>query len=132
MAKEHNWKEILGWEDLQIEDLRFIGYMYAKQGKYDIALTFFEALSILNPDNAYDLQTVGAIYLQMGNNINALNHLEKAIKIEPEHYPTRLNRIKALYLLGYKDTATQQARELGNHPNASIAKAAEALIYSYA
>ncbi len=126
-----DWKQVLGWQTKQIEDLRFVGYNYAKDGKYDIALCIFEALIVLNPEGLYDLQTMGAIYLQVGNNINALNYFEKALKIDPEHLPTKLNRVKAMYLLGYKDVATQEAKKLLSYPNMQIANMAQALINCY-
>ncbi len=83
-----DWLSILGWNKDELEDLRFVGYSYIKQGKYDIAITFFEALTILSPDSVYDLQTLGALYLQKGNNLMALNYIEKAIKLDaypPSH-----------------------------------------------
>ena len=54
-----DWLSILGWNKDELEDLRFVGYSYIKQGKYDIAITFFEALTILSPESVYDLQTLG-------------------------------------------------------------------------
>src|SRR5260221_12674088 len=94
-----NWLEVLDWGQDELEDLRFVGYSYLKQGKYDIALTFFEALTVLNPRNVYDLQTLGALYLQIGNNLMALNFIERSLKIDPNHLPTKLNRAKALFSL---------------------------------
>src|SRR5436190_1176214 len=100
-----NWLDVLGWGNEEIEDLRFVGYSYIKQGRYDIATTFFEALVVLSSKNPYDLQTLGALYLQKGNNLMALNYIEQALKIEPDHPPTLLNRTKALFALGYKRQA---------------------------
>ncbi|MBI5273747.1 MAG: tetratricopeptide repeat protein [Chlamydiales bacterium] len=126
-----DWKQVLGWKTTQLEDLRFVGYNYAKDGKYNIALSIFEALVVLNSQSIYDLQTLGAIYLQVGNNINALNCFEKALKFDPEHLPTIINRIKAMYLLGYKDIATQEAKKLVSHQNIQVANVATALINCY-
>ena len=56
------WMERLGWTEEHIEDLRYTGYSYVRQGKYDIALAFFEALAVLEPESAYDAQMLGAIY----------------------------------------------------------------------
>ncbi len=53
-----DWLSILGWGKEELEDLRFVGYSYVKQGKYDIATTFFEALCILDPESVYDVQTL--------------------------------------------------------------------------
>ncbi len=126
-----NWLETLGWDEDQLDDLRFVAYSYIKQGKYDTALSFFEALVILSKNGAYDLQTLGALYLQLGNNVSALNYLEQALKAEPDHEPTLLNRTKALYLLGYKRQAHEQARYLESHAHKDIADAASALIMAY-
>ena len=65
-----NWIELLGWSEDQIEDIRFAGYSFIKQGQYEHALKFFEVLAILPNENVYDLQTLGGIYLQVGNNLS--------------------------------------------------------------
>ncbi len=128
---EIDWLSILGWNTEELEDLRFVGYSYIKQGKYDIAITFFEALVILAPDSVYDLQTLGALYLQQGNNLMALNYIEKALKFDAAHLPTLLNRTKALFALGYKRQALAQARALETVPQEQIAGQAQALILAY-
>lgn len=126
-----NWLEVLGWEKEELEDLRFVGYSYIRQGKYDIALSFFEALVVLSPESAYDLQTLGAIYLQIGNNLMALNYIERALRVEPQHEATLLNRTKALFALGYKKQALAQAKTLEKSGNDQIANHASALILSF-
>lgn len=126
-----DWLSVLGWGKDELEDLRFVGYSYVKQGKYDIAMTFFEALCILDPESVYDIQTLGALYLQKGNNLMALNYVEKALKLDPTHYPTLLNRTKALFALGYKKQALAQARTLEKCPNEQIVGQAQALIMAY-
>ncbi len=125
------WLSILGWGSDELEDLRFVGYSYIKQGKYDIATTFFEALVVLDPTSAYDLQTLGALFLQRGNNLMALNYIEKALKLDPHHLPTLLNRTKVLFALGYKRQGLIQAKSLQKNPNEEIANQAQALILAY-
>lgn len=126
-----DWKEVLGWGTEELEDLRFVGYSYLKQGKYDIALTFFEGLVVLDPENAYDLQTLGALYLQLGKNLMALTFIERALKVEPEHLPTQLNRAKALFALGYRKQGLAQAKNLQLSPEPQIANQATALLLAY-
>jgi tetratricopeptide (TPR) repeat protein len=125
------WLEVLGWQTEELEDLRFVGYSYIKQGLYDIAITFFEALSVLSPKSAYDLQTLGALYLQKGNNLMALNYLEKALKVDAEHEATLLNKTKALLALGYKKQGLLQARLLEKSKQTDIANQATALVMAY-
>ena len=126
-----NWRESLGWSEEQLEDLRFTGYSYIRQGKYDIALPFFEALVVINQDNAYDVQTLGALYLQLGQAEKAAKSLDKALKIEGDHGPTLLNLTKALFMLGRTNEALKLAEILSREPDSSIANIAKALILAY-
>lgn len=126
-----NWQETLKWTEEQLEDLRYTGYAYIRQGKYDIALPFFEALNILDPDSAYDAQTMGAIYLQMNDAQTALKFFDKALKLDADHAPTLLNMCKALFMLGRKDEALKLAQILSNEPSPTIANVAKALILAH-
>lgn len=126
-----NWLEILGWNMEELEDIRFVGFAYIKQGQYEMATTFFEALVVLAPLNVYNLQTLGALYLQQGNNLSAFNHLEKAVKLDPTHAPTLLNRAKVLFSLGYKKQGLMQAKILEKSAEQDIANEAQALVMAH-
>ena len=126
-----NWIDILGWGPDEIDDLRFVAYSYIKQGIYDTALTFFDALLVLNKPNAYDLQTIGAIHLQMGNGHKALDFLDRALKLDPTHLPTQINRARSLFMLGYKRQGLVVAAGLEKNSNEAIAAQAKALILAY-
>ena len=126
-----DWKEVLGWKNEELDDLRFVAYSYIKQGIYDVALTFFDALSVLTPPTVYDLQTLGALHLQMGNGLKALDYLDRALKADPTHAQSQLNRAKTLFMLGYKRQGLMQAMELEKSSNPDISSAASALILSY-
>lgn len=125
------WLEILGWSQEEINDLRYVAYSYIKQGIYDVALTFFEALSVLTPPIAYDLQTMGALHLQLGNGLKALDYLDRALRMEPNHSMTQLNRAKALFMLGYKRQGLAQAIELEKCEDKEVASQASALVLAY-
>lgn len=126
-----DWKDVLGWKKGELDDLRVVGYTYIKQGIYDVALTFFDAVAVLEPPTPYDLQTLGALHLQMGNGLKALDFLDRALKAEPTHPQTQLNRAKALFMLGYKRQGLIQAMELEKSEDPAISAAAAALILSY-
>ena len=128
---DKKWLDILGWGKEELDDLRFVAFSYIKQGIYDIALTFFDAILVLNPPGAYDLQTVGAIHLQMGNGLKALDFLDRALKVDPTHLPTQVNRARALFMLGYKRQGLAAAMELEKSPDKNIAAQASALILAY-
>lgn len=126
-----DWLGILGWGSEEIADLRYVAYSYIKEGVYDVALTFFDALSVLSPPIPYDLQTVGALHLQLGNGLKALDFLDRALKMEPTHLPTQLNRAKALFMLGYKQQGLLQALNLEKCADPQIATQASALVLAY-
>ena len=125
------WNEVLGISDREKEDLCFAGYSYIRQGHYDTAMTFFEALSILEPENAYYLQTLGALYLEKKNYLMALNYIEKSLRYSPDHPQALLNRAKALFSLGYKKQAIVQSQKLATHSDETIANSATALLLAY-
>lgn len=126
-----NWLKELNWSQDQIEDLRNAGYAYIRQGKYDIAIPFFEALVVLSPETSYDAQTLGALYLQINNPKKALKFFDKALKLDADHSPTLLNVTKALFMLGKKDEGLKLANMLKNEPDLAIASVARALILAY-
>jgi tetratricopeptide (TPR) repeat protein len=130
-VSDRNWLETLGWGQEELSDLRNAAYLYIRQGIYDVALTFFDALSVLAPPIPYDLQTIGALYLQTGNGLKSLDYLDQALKLDPNHLPTQLNRAKALFMLGYKRQGLIQAMELEKCSDPQIAAAAAALTLSY-
>lgn len=125
------WIDILGWDQENLEDLRNTGYAYIRQGKYDIALSFFEALCVLNQDNAYDSQTLGALYLQIGNPSKALKYLDRALKFDTDHGPTLLNLTKALFMLGRIEEGLKLANILKTDQNPQISNTAKALLLAY-
>lgn len=127
MAKV-NWREILGWSSDQLEELRFSGFSFLREGHYTKALIFFEALVVLDPLSIYDLQTLGALYLQIGDNTQALATLNRALALEPHHEPTLLNKTKALFSLGLKREALEIAKVLEKSRDTEISSDASALI----
>lgn len=128
---ETNWLDMLGWSKKEIEDIRFAAFAYIKQGHYETALTFFESLIFLSKDNPYDLQTLGALYLQVGNNLSALNYLERALKLNPTDQTTLLNRAKALFFLGYKKQGLSQSHALESSSDPHVSSQARALTLAY-
>lgn len=126
-----NWLDTLGWTDDQLDEMRYIGYAYIRQGKYDIAISFFEALAALDPESAYDAQTTGALYLQMGQPKKALIFLEKSLKLDGEHAPTLLNMCKALFMLKRHEEGLKLAAILKNERDPQISNVAKALILAY-
>src|SRR5262245_30189520 len=117
-----NWMDKLKWTDEHIEDLRYTGFSYIRQGKYDIALAFFEALEISDPERVYDAQTLRELYLQLNQFQKALKCFDRALKLETEdHGPTLLNLAKTFYAMGKKEEGLKLVNILKNEKNQSVA-----------
>lgn len=126
-----NWMKILGWNQEQLMDLRNAGYAYIRQGKYEIALPFFEALAVLDNESAYDAQTLGALYLQLQQPSKALKQFDRALKMDAEHSYTLLNVAKTLFSMGRKEEGLKIAAILKNDPDSSIANTAKAFLLAF-
>ncbi|CDZ80062.1 type III secretion low calcium response chaperone LcrH/SycD [Candidatus Rubidus massiliensis] len=127
---ELDWLKTLDWGQDQLQDLRFTGFAYLRQGKYDIAIKIFEVLNVLN-QNAYDAQTLGALYLQTNHPDKALKYLEIAIKLEENHSPTLMNLAKAFFMIGKSEEALRICQILKNDKNSVVANLAKAHILAY-
>lgn len=130
MAKA-NWKDILGWSEEQVSELRFAGFAFLREGHYKRALLFFEALVVLNPNSFYDIQTLGALYLELNETEKALEILERALNLNPSHEPTLLNKVKALLALQKRSEALLLAQSLAVSTDPAISNDASALIMAY-
>lgn len=126
-----DWQSYLELTNDSIEDLRAVGFLYIKQGCFNIALEIFSALAILSPNNSYDLQTLGALFLQKEKYLKALDYLNKASKLNPNNHFITLNKAKTLLSLGYKSEGVALAKEITKGMNKKLASQAEALISSY-
>lgn len=126
-----DWLEVLGWDQTQVDDVRYAAYLYLRQGSYDVALNFFDTLNVVQPDTPYDLQTLGAIHLQLGHGLKALDFLDRSLRLDPEHLLSQLNRTKALFMLGYKKQGLIQALALEKCGDPEIAGQATALVLAY-
>lgn len=126
------WMDKLGWSDEHIEDLRYTGYSYIRQGKYDIALAFFEALEVLDPESDYDAQTLGALYLQLNQYTKALKCFDRALKLETgDHGPTLLNLAKTFFAMGKNEDGLKIVQLLKNNENQTVSNIAKALLLAY-
>jgi len=128
---KRNWMETLQWTPAHAEEIRHAAFSYIRQGKYDIALPLFEALVLLEQQNAYDFQTLGAIYVQLNQPQKAIQHLEKALQFDEEHGPTLLNLMKAFFMSGKIEDGKRLANILKNDTNPYISGTATALLLCY-
>lgn len=126
-----DWLKQLGWNEVHLDEIRNAGYSYIRQGKYTVALPFFEALVILDSNSAYDLQALGALYVQTNQPEKAIKYLDRSLQMESDHSPTLLNLAKAFFMAGKKDEGVRLVKVLQNDPNVYISGTASALLMTY-
>ena len=118
--------DLLGWNSGTLDDLRSAGYAYLVQGHYETARTFFKALSLIT-GSLYDTRTLGALHLELGDYLAAIETLDSALIAHPRDPLTHLNRAKALARLGYRRQALAAAEPLRAHEERRIATQAQLL-----
>ena len=131
MVEAIDWKDVLGWHEEQVAYLRQVGYGYLRQGFYDRVILYFEALVVIDSENLFDNQVLGALYLQSGHLEQALPQLTRALTLDPTHLSTQLNRCKALLSAGIQEEGLVLARQLALCEEPVIRPRAEALLMAY-
>lgn len=126
-----DWCGLLGWGEDQLRGLRCMGWSYLRQGKYENAQRIYQALAALDRKNPYHFEMLGAIALQMGDYQQAIEQLNHALHLDPSHQPSRVNKAKALLLLGYRDEGLKIARSLMKSQVPLISDRATALVMAY-
>lgn len=87
------------------------------------AIEAFEAYLNLRPKDANAWAAVGALYLDVGKPGTALEACEKALRLNHNHTPTRVNKAKALLGLGFLEESEVLCRLLlRQYPRLSEAK----------
>ncbi|KAM9977960.1 hypothetical protein ACTFIY_004555 [Dictyostelium cf. discoideum] len=111
-----DWKEELDCSEDQMEEMRHIGYSYIRQGKYK---------------GVYDLQTLGALYVELDQPQLAIQSLNRALQLDGEHGPTLLNLMKAFFMCHRTEDGLRLARILQHDQDSFIASSAKALALCY-
>lgn len=125
------WQEVLGWGEEQVAELRLLAFCYARQGVYAVARDLLHMIQVVRPEEAYEAQLLGALYLEEGELKQALLWLERALRLDSSNLPTQLNYCKALLQAGKKQEGLQEALRLSGAPQAAIANDAQALLMAY-
>lgn len=126
-----NWKEVVGWSDEQIQDIRILAHSFIRNGKFESACKIIEALLPIDNRRLIDIQTLGALYLDLDNPEKALSYIHQAIQQDPHHLGTRLNQVNALLALGQISAAMKIAQKLASCPDPKIAGQASAFLLAY-
>ena len=126
-----NWCDVLGWNEDHLSELRFLGYLYVKEARYEEARQFFEGLALLDQRGTYDLRMLGAIYLLKKDYPKSIEILTSVLEKEPDHMGAQLNLAKARLYQGEREAGLALLKKLQSCPQKNIAGDAEALVLAY-
>jgi tetratricopeptide (TPR) repeat protein len=126
-----NWLDALHWGEDQQSDLRALGFDFIRQGHYQRATVYYEALVALDPHSLFDLYTLGGLYVQLGDGERAIRYLERALEIDPNCTPALINKTNALIVMGAHQDALQIARRLAQLEDPEARSLGEALQLAY-
>jgi tetratricopeptide (TPR) repeat protein len=120
ITRERNkvWKdEVSLWTDAKIKapyhirPYNNLGEAYDKIGKYELAITEFEAALQLNPDYFFALNNLGNIYGKKKNYAQAILYTKQALQKNPNYAPGHYNLAKALHMTGNPEQAMASYRK---------------------
>ncbi len=90
----------MGWTDEEIYMLLDRGYALYRQGCYRHAAVMFEAVSALDPLNAYCRAALATLWLALGEPQRAVNELSFLLNLNPADHEARARRGEAYCQLG--------------------------------
>ncbi len=83
------------WDKDEIRIISEIAYSLAQQGRHREAIVLFEGLTAVAPATAYFQAALGALFLRLENYLQAIEHLDAALNIEPNDVVSLANRGEA-------------------------------------
>jgi Flp pilus assembly protein TadD len=125
------WREVVGWDQDEIEEMRAIAYAYLRQGHLALARTFYEALVVLDPNSLYDLRTLAVLRDLQGDTDGALTLYGKVLQLEPTDPFASLGLAKAQLAAGRRGEAIPRLQKLSTIPDRRVAADAQALLQAY-
>jgi len=126
-----DWLDKLDWGSEQQSDLRALGFDFIRQGHYERATIYYEALVALDPHSLYDLHTLGGLYVQLGDGERAMRYLERALELDPNCVPALINKANALVVAGAQQDALTVAGKLTQLDDPAARRLGEALQLAY-
>lgn len=109
-------ERILGWSEKHFNEARSCGYLYFRQGSFEIAQKFFQMLVAFDPENKYDQLMLGACFLELEAPDQAILCFNHVLDLEPDHHQALFLRLKALLAMQENLQAQDMARMLLQTP----------------
>lgn len=101
------WADLAGWTPEKLHEAAKEGYRLYDTGQYGQAEVIFKGLSVLDPDNFYYHQMLGACFQQLKKNPEAVVEYSIAIELKPNDVTSLTNRGEVYYNLQLWDLAEQ-------------------------
>lgn len=93
--------------ELTVSDFVNIGYSLSELGQKEAAITLFDKVLELDPENIYALNNKAEVLSSIGKNSDAVHYCDRAIRIDPNFYHAWYN--KGAALMEYPDDMCRSA-----------------------
>jgi tetratricopeptide (TPR) repeat protein/TolB-like protein len=80
----------------------------AERGHYLEAMQHLEVYAQVNPGEPNPIDSIGALYLQMGQPDRAIEHFKRALQMQPNFHFSQRNLLESLVVLGRYDDAFEE------------------------
>ena len=102
---DRTWAEVLDLTRLEAYGMAQTAGRYLETGQLDRARAILEGLVVCNPHDAYFEALLGAICGRQGEEALAFEHYSRAIVLDEENLPARVNRADMLLRQGKLEAA---------------------------
>lgn len=99
------WAALMSWTPEQLHEAAKEGYRQYDSGQYDKAEVIFKGLTVLDPDNFYYHQMLGACYQQQKKFPESIVEYSIAIDLKPDDITSVTNRGEVYFTLKIWDLA---------------------------
>jgi tetratricopeptide (TPR) repeat protein len=89
-----------------------LGWVYAKEKKWQPAIASYEQAARLNPGAAGPLNNLGNIYFLLNDRPRAIEYWQRSLALNPRQADSRLNLALAYYYQGRLKACGEQLREV--------------------
>lgn len=101
-----SWGELFNFNPQEMHDIAQIGYGFFKDSHYDKAEQIFKSLAVMEPENYYYRQMLGAIFQKRNQFEDAEAHYNDALSRNPDDVVSYTNRGEVYLRMGRFDQAT--------------------------
>ena len=124
-------KDISDYDDNDFKTISQIGFFFLMQGKNQDALSIFDGLTVLDPQNPYYYRALGILYYRLGDHQKSIKKFSLAISLDQNSPHAYVNRAEVFIAGGQFKKAEKdlkQALQYTSHRDQVLSKKSWSLL----